>query len=193
MALQAFSAIIIAAGRNILPHRDTLTMAFFNTIQSANSLQDQQIKGKALMCAGNLINSCGDSANFPQEALERFTSFALECLKQADAKYELKETAINYFSEISKILRSKMAPIIPMILDTILESTETKIAGKEVEKGKKEDEFDLDSDEEDDEDGIMLQLDIEAIDEQVSAIHCLGNLCLNCSELMQPHLERICK
>ena len=145
------------------------------------------------MCAGNLISSCGDSSNFPQEALERFTSFGLECLKQADAKYELKETAINYFSEISKVLRSQMAPIIPMILDQILESTETKVASQEVDTEKKADEFDLDSDEEDEEEGIMLQLDYEAIDEQVSAIHCLGNLSLNCSGLMQPHLERICE
>jgi len=51
-------------------------------------------------------------------------------------------------------------------------------------------EFDLDSDEEDGEEMVM---DLEGIDEQVAAIHCLGNLSLYCSGIMQPHLERVCE
>lgn len=54
MALTALSAIIIAAEFQILPMRDTLLQSFFNTIRNANTLADQSIKGKALMCAGNL-------------------------------------------------------------------------------------------------------------------------------------------
>ena len=80
------------------------------------------------MCAGNLANASGD-ANFPQDALEKFTAFALECLQHGETKYELKETAINYFSEISKILKSKMAPIIPVIFEPILAATETQVYG----------------------------------------------------------------
>lgn len=60
----------------------------------------------------------------------------------------LKETAINYFSEISKNLRSKMQPIIPMIVEPILEATKTQEPELEVIEGK---EFDLDSDDSDDE------------------------------------------
>ena len=71
------------------------------------------------MCAGNLAEACG-AANFPQEALTKFTQFALECLQQTDSKMELKETAINFFSEISKILKSQMAEIIPIIIGPIL-------------------------------------------------------------------------
>ena len=169
-----------------MPTRDALLQSFFQTIQNATSLADQSIKGKALMCAGNLAQACGDS-NFPQEALTTFTTFALECLQQTDAKYELKETAINYFSEISKILKSKMESIIPVIVPLVLESTNTKVAAEGPNDGKAATaEFDLDSDQDDDPD---MFLDLEGVDEQVSAIHCLGNLSLNCSGLMQPYLE----
>lgn len=138
------------------------------------------------MCAGNLASACSEE-NFPQEALETFTRFALECLQQTDAKYELKETAINYFSEISKIQKSKMAQLIPVIVPHILESAQTKVTAAPKIEEKGADEFDLDSDE-DDEDDMMVGVDLEGIDEQVSAIHCLGNLSLYCSGLMQPHL-----
>ena len=77
-----------------------------------------------------------------------------------------------------------MANIIPLIIEPILASTETQISGEQVSK--KEDqgaEFDLDSDD-DDEDEMVMQVDLEGIDEQVSAIHCLGNLSLYCSALM---------
>lgn len=189
MALNALSPIIICAEHHILPRRDELLQAFFNTIQNATTLQDQSIKGKALMCAGNLASTCSE-ANFPQEALEAFTRFALECLQQADAKYELKETAINYFSEISKIQKSKMANLIPIIVPHILESAQTKVnAAPKMEEAATE--FDLDSDD-DDEENMMVGVDLEGIDEQVSAIHCLGNLSLYCSGLMQPHLQTIC-
>ena len=73
------------------------------------------------MCAGNVAAACG-KANFPQEALEEFTKFGLECIQQQDAKYELRETAISYFSEISKILRSEIAPILPQIIPPILKA-----------------------------------------------------------------------
>ena len=108
MALTALSSIIIAAEHQILPSRDVLMQSFFETIRGASTLQDQSIKGKSLMCAGNLAQACGNN-NFPETALEEFTRFGIDCLQQTDAKYELKETAINYFSEISKIMKSRMA------------------------------------------------------------------------------------
>lgn len=79
MALTALSAIIIAAEFQILPMRDPLLQSFFNTIRNATSLQDQSIKGKALQCAGNLAQACGHE-QFPQEALEEFTRFGIDCL-----------------------------------------------------------------------------------------------------------------
>jgi len=139
------------------------------------------------MCAGNLASACGPGS-FPGEALERFTAFALECLQQTESKFELKETAMNYFSEIAKILKSQMAQIIPMIIEPILEATETKVGAVKVEHA--EGEFDLDDDDEDDEE---MLLDLEGVDEQVAAIHALGNMSLYCSGIMQPYLEKICE
>ena len=164
MALNALSPIIIAAEHQILPTRDALLQSFFQTIQNATSLADQSIKGKALMCAGNLAQACGDS-NFPQEALTTFTTFALECLQQSDAKYELKETAINYFSEISKILKSNMGSIIPVIVPLVLECTNTKVAAEDPDDSKPVTaELELDSDEDDDSE---YDIDLEGVDEQV--------------------------
>ena len=82
-----------------------------------------------------------------------------------------------------------MAALLPTIVPIILESTETKVIQEEVEKEKGA-EFDLDSDDEDEE--VMIGLDLEGIDEQVSAIHCLGTLFLECSTTMYPYLEQIC-
>lgn len=46
------------------------------------------------------------------EAVQEFNKFGLECITHSDSKLELRETAIGYFSEISKILRSDMKPIL---------------------------------------------------------------------------------
>lgn len=62
----------------------------------------------------------------------------------------------------------------------ILESTETKIMTKEKDGNK--DELDLDSDEEDEDEEVdMAHHNHDALDEQVSAIHCLGTFGLFCA------------
>lgn len=139
------------------------------------------------MCAGNLAQACG-KANFPQAALEEFTRFAIQCLQHEESIFELKETAMNYFGEISKIMKSDMAPIIPTIIEPILTEVGAELALKTAPKEKKD--FSLDSDSEDEE---VLGLDVEGIDEKTAAIHALGNLYLNCSGILAPYLERIVK
>lgn len=104
-ALTALSSIIIAADRLIVPYMNQLLEPFYNIVKNSTQLQDQPHKGQALMCAGNLAQACGKE-HFPQQALEEFTKFAIECLQQSDARFELRETALNYFSEISKIMKS---------------------------------------------------------------------------------------
>ncbi len=47
--------------------------------------------------------------------------------------------------------------------------------------------FPDDEDDGEDEDEMMFGLDLEGIDEQTSAIHCLGNLSLNCGALMHQY------
>ena len=77
------------------------------------------------MCAGNLANVCGKEV-FPKQALEEFTKFGLECLVHQDSKLELRETAIGYFSEISKILKSEMQPIFDTVITQIIKSLESE-------------------------------------------------------------------
>lgn len=141
------------------------------------------------MCAGNLAQTCGKD-KFPREALEQFTKFGLECLAQQDAKLELRETAFGYFSEISKIMRSEMAPIFPTIFAEILKSITNEDGVKEGDTKKKVTEggFSLDSDEED-EALTDINIDVNFLDEKSSAIHTLGNLALYCPKIMMNHLE----
>lgn len=55
-------------------------------------------------------------------------------------------------------------------------------------KGAPEGGFDLDSDDNEDE-FEDINIDMNFLDEKTGAIHCLGNLALNCPKLMYPHLE----
>ena len=120
--LLAISAFITAAERLILPHRDILLKILYEII---NDKHDQELKGAALLCAGNLAQACGQE-NFPIEALEEFTKFGLQCIQSADSKFELKSTAIGYFSEICKIMKSQLAPIFNIVLDATILACESE-------------------------------------------------------------------
>ena len=71
------------------------------------------------MCAGQLAAAVGKE-RFPAECIETFTKYALQFL-QFD-KFELRETAISYFAELARILKSEMAPIIDVVLTEILKT-----------------------------------------------------------------------
>ena len=79
-ALNALSSLISAAEESIMPYRDNLLEVFYAIVKNSTSSTEQLVRGKALMCAGNLAQACGQ-ANFPQEALEIFTKFGLECIQ----------------------------------------------------------------------------------------------------------------
>ena len=123
-------------------------------------------------------------------ALEAFTKFGLECLECGEQKYELKSTAIGYFSEICKILKSQLAPIFEVILNATIKAAESEDGMQVVEAEK--DGFSLDSDSEG---GEIAGIDIDPafLDEKCAAVHAIGNLGLHCSGLMHAHLERVCK
>lgn len=84
-------------------------------------------------------------------------------------------------------MKSRMAPIIPIVIQHILDACDTPVSLEEARPKASTPEFDLDSDSDDSND-MMLQMDLEGIDEQTSAIHCIGNLSLNCSAIMHPYL-----
>ena len=95
---------------------------------------------------------------------------------------------MNYFSQISKIMKSRMAHILPVIIDPILESCESKIT--EQEDKQPTDNSDSDEDKSDDE-SDQCDIDEGDLDEQTAAIHCLGSLALYCSGALQPYLDRV--
>ena len=124
--------------------------------------------------------------------MEEFTKFGLECIQQKDAKLELRETSISYFSDISKILKSQFAPILDAVLGPILEVIDANDGLVEKVAEKEKQGFSLDSDSED-ENVVGLDLDSNFLDEKAAAIHALGNICLNCAGIMQPHMDRVMK
>ena len=75
------------------------------------SVSDMQaVKGQVMVCAGKLAASVGKE-RFPQDALIAFIDFAKDCLKQDNNKYELRETAMTFFYELSELLEEEIAPI----------------------------------------------------------------------------------
>ena len=188
-SLNALSAIITAGEESIMPMRDTLLQTFYGIVKNTTAPTEQAVKGKALLCAGSLASACGKE-NFPQEALEEFTKFGLECIQQQDAKLELRETSISYFSDISKILKSQFAPILDSVLQPILEVIKADDGLVEKVRDKEKQGFSLDSDSEDEE-VVGIDLDSNFLDEKAASIHALGNICLNCAGIMQPHMETV--
>ena len=89
-------------------------------------------------------------------------------------------------------MKSRMSTIIPIVIESILNACDTKVNMEDAIEEQGPAEFDLDSDSEGDDD-MMIGLDLDGVDEQTSAIHCLGNLSLNCSVIMQPYLPQICE
>jgi hypothetical protein len=140
------------------------------------------------MCTGNLAAVSGKD-KFPTEALAEFTKFGMECLEEKDSKFQLRETAIAYFSEICKVLKSDMEPIFTKIINELGRSVESEAGIKVPEKP--EGGFSLGSDSEDDENPMGIDIDTNFIDEKAAAVGALGNLSLECAGLMAPHMERL--
>jgi hypothetical protein len=116
----------------------------------------------------------------------------LECLQQTDSKLELRETAIGYFSEISKILKSDMAPILSTVLTEIMKSLNSEDGIKPQLESRQKKDFSLDSDSDESGDEVVgFDINNSFIDEKAAAIHALGNIALNCSSLVFPHMAAI--
>ena len=78
----------------------------------------------------------------------------------------------------------------PAILKACL--SDDGLISKTAEKAK-DGGFSLDSDSDEDEEVIGVEMDTNFLDEKSSAIHALGNICINCSGIMQPYMETILK
>lgn len=83
-----------------------------------------------------------------------------------------------------------MAPILTTVLTEIMKSLNSEEGIKPKVEGKKKD-FSLDSDSDSAEDFVGFDIDNSFIDEKAAAIHALGNIALNCSSLVFPHMAQI--
>jgi hypothetical protein len=162
-------------------------------IQSIIGLQgniaDQQlIKGQALMCAGRLASSCGRDV-FPAQSIDEFTKFGLECLKSTE-KYELKETAFTYFSDLSSLLREEMAPVFEPVMNAILMTMNADDDHDPVKDETKQNKgFSLDSDSEDDYVGINVN--INQVDERAAAVNAMGIIAMHSPKLVMTRMKDI--
>lgn len=84
-----------------------------------------------------------------------------------------------------------MAPVLETVIDAVIDACETDEAETKTAEKHREG-FSLDTDSDDDE-VIGVDVNLNFLDEKASALHCLGNLAVNCSGVIQPYMERICK
>jgi hypothetical protein len=86
-ALNAVASVITASEDLILPFMNEMLEVFHKIIKdNANNSEEQEIRGQALMCTGNLAAVSGKE-KFPAEALTEFTKFGMECLEEKDSKF----------------------------------------------------------------------------------------------------------
>jgi hypothetical protein len=112
---------------------------------------EQNVKGIALMVAGRLIASCGKD-KIDAATVNVFTAFGLKHLEGGN-KFELRETAISYFADLSVFLGDEnfgqyFENVLTIILKTCAEENDLKETEKTEKVG-----FSLDSDSEDGEGG----------------------------------------
>ena len=55
------------------------------------------------MCAGKLVVAVGKD-KFPSDYIETFTKFALGFIAYDQSKFEMRETGLSYFAEISRVM-----------------------------------------------------------------------------------------
>ena len=150
------------------------------------------------MCAGRLAAACGKE-KFPDKAVEAFTQFGLQCLStEGENKYELRETAVTYFADLSVFLKDDIAPVFDQVMTEILKTCNAADEYKDQEKegtdaGKSTAAsgagFSLDSDSDDAE--LEVEIDVNHLDEKSAAVNALGVIGQHCPKLCQGRAQEI--
>lgn len=189
-ALISLQSTIATSQKKILPYMNQLLEVITGIINLQGNVADVQlVKGQALMCAGRLASACGRDV-FPAQAIEGFTMFGLECLKSND-KFELKETAFTYFSDLSVLLKEEMAPVFDQVINTILETMYAEDEHEQVKDETKDPTkgFSLDSDSEND--FVGLNVNLNQVDEKAAAVNAMGIIAMNAPKLIQTRMKDI--
>ena len=186
-ALVALSNSILVAERSIKPYIPQLVPVFYNIISAQTAdAADQKTKGQTLVCAGRVLAACGKD-QVDAQTLQVFTAFGLECLK-GGSQYELRETAVTYFADLSVLLKEDIAPYFTQVMDEILKICSEEIQQKTTEAPKQG--FSLDSDSEGG-DVLGVNIDIGHVDEKASAINALGILAMHAPLLCFSRMQEI--
>lgn len=188
-AMYALSNTILHAEKKILPYMEQLCEVC-NSLITGQIKAPLTVKGQALMCAGRLAAACGKE-KFPDKAIEAFTQFGMQCLStEGDNKYELRETSITYFADLSVFLKDDIAPVFDQVMTEILKTCnavdEYKDPNKEsTEAGKSTAAsgagFSLDSDSDAEE--MDVEIDVNHLDEKSAAVNALGVIGQHCPKL----------
>jgi len=133
-----------------------------------------------MVCAGKLAASVGRE-KFPQAALDAFITFAKSCLKENDNKYELRETAMTFFYELTDLLEEDIAPHFDEVMTELLKTCNKEDDFDDAKKGDgatgngpdPAKGFSLDSDS-DLSGGYGLDVDVACLDEKAAAVNALG-------------------
>jgi len=128
------------------------------------------------MCVGKLAASC--TKEHWKHDLEMFTQFGLQCLK-SDNKFEIKESAISYFSDLSVLAKNEIP--MPIFEDVMAElfkvcmKDDDALKKKQEEKPQKPGDFSLDTDS-DDMDNFEddIEIDNSIVDEKSAAVNAIG-------------------
>jgi len=200
-AMYALSNTILCAEKKITPYMEELCEVFNSIItHQGQENVEQTVKGQALMCAGRLAAGCGKE-KFPAQAIEAFTQFGLQCLSiDGENKFELRETAITYFSDLSVLLGEEMAPVFEQVMGEIIKTCnaddEIKVnEDKDGAEGAKSTAasgagFSLDSDSEQE---VEIGDDVNHLDEKASAVNALGIIGQHSPKLCQGKAADILK
>lgn len=96
-----------------------------------------------------------------------------------------------YFSEICKIRKSEMQPVIGIVLAEVLKSIVAE-SGVVPQTAPIEKDFSLDSDSDDGQEQLVgMDIETSFLDEKTAAICTLGVMSLHCSKLLFPHMATI--
>ena len=117
----------------------------------------------------------------------------MECLKSSD-KFELKETAFTYFSDLSILLKEEMAPVFDQVMNTILETMNAEDQHEKVKDESKQGPskgFSLDSDSENEEDYMGINVNLSQVDERAAAVNAMGIICMHAPKLCQGRMKDI--
>ncbi|XP_055322338.1 importin-4-like isoform X2 [Sitodiplosis mosellana] len=205
LALGAVGAVAQAAKSNMLPYFPQLIEGLKAYLVKTDNEDILELRPRAIDTLATLARTIGKE-NFMPLANDTM-NFALTLLSEANNEEpELKTSLYNLLSALSEVVNAEMAPFLPKIVETMLDSVKSseglvpQFKGDKNGDGETDEEIDLElSDDEDDEDdeNLFYSVDNAYWDEKEEAILALKLLAEYTgpafAQYLQPCFESIYK